>query len=292
MTHVLQTHFPESFRRACWATYIRCHDDIGWAITEEDAEPRHRPMTGPGHRGFLADFYNGSFPGSFARGADFQVERRRPATGAPTAPSPRLAGLETALETGDDRARSTSPIDRILLGHALIASFGGMPLIYMGDEIGLTNDRSYLADPVRAATTDAGCIARRWTGTRAKTIGKGKTPAARIHAGTRAILAVRKATRQLSSHIPDADPRSRPAGLLRRSRGWTRIAPVTCLFNFTEVEQRVDPEALELDPDRAHVDLLTDAPVPPGAVVLPPYGRLWLRPDRPKPRPEAPMAHV
>ena len=37
------------------------------------------------------------------------------------------------------------------MGHALVASFGGIPLIYMGDEIGLVNDLSFLADPERAA---------------------------------------------------------------------------------------------------------------------------------------------
>ena len=51
---------------AGWVTYVRCHDDIGWAITDEDAgavgENAHL------HRRFLADFYAGDFPGSFARG--------------------------------------------------------------------------------------------------------------------------------------------------------------------------------------------------------------------------------
>ena len=46
---------------AGWVTYVRCHDDIGWAITEEDAgavgEDAHL------HRRFLADFYAGDFPG-------------------------------------------------------------------------------------------------------------------------------------------------------------------------------------------------------------------------------------
>ncbi len=36
------------------------------------------------------------------------------------------------------------PVDRILLGHALIAAYGGIPLIYMGDEIALLNDYGYL----------------------------------------------------------------------------------------------------------------------------------------------------
>ena len=57
---------------AGWLTYVRCHDDIGWAITPEDAgrvgEDAYL------HRRFLADFYAGEFPGSFARGARFQPD--------------------------------------------------------------------------------------------------------------------------------------------------------------------------------------------------------------------------
>jgi len=37
LRHVMQTHFPETLTNATYATYIRCHDDIGWAITDEDA---------------------------------------------------------------------------------------------------------------------------------------------------------------------------------------------------------------------------------------------------------------
>ena len=57
---------------AGWVTYVRCHDDIGWAITDEDAgrvgEDAHL------HRRFLSDFYAGEFPGTFARGARFQAD--------------------------------------------------------------------------------------------------------------------------------------------------------------------------------------------------------------------------
>ena len=37
MSHVLASHFPDRLTNATYATYIRCHDDIGWAITDEDA---------------------------------------------------------------------------------------------------------------------------------------------------------------------------------------------------------------------------------------------------------------
>ena len=38
----------------------------------------------------------------------------------------------------------------ILLLHGMIMSFGGIPLLYYGDEIGTLNDSSYLEDPAKA----------------------------------------------------------------------------------------------------------------------------------------------
>ncbi len=82
-----------------WVTYLRCHDDIGWAISDEDAwacgiDPH-------AHRSFLSDFYAGSHPGSFARGAVFQANPRtgdRRISGSAAS----LCGLEAALAEGDD----------------------------------------------------------------------------------------------------------------------------------------------------------------------------------------------
>src|SRR3954463_5036266 len=99
MTHALAA-MPPVPPDAGWVTYVRCHDDIGWAITEEDAaavgDDAHL------HRRFLSDFYAGDFPGSFARGARFQPEPSGEARTSGTAAS--LAGLEAALERGDDLA--------------------------------------------------------------------------------------------------------------------------------------------------------------------------------------------
>jgi glycosidase len=41
-------------------------------------------------------------------------------------------------------------IRRILLIHGVILTAGGIPLIYLGDEIGTLNDYSYLEDPAHA----------------------------------------------------------------------------------------------------------------------------------------------
>ena len=129
---------PTALTNATYATYIRCHDDIGWAVTDEDAAALG--LSGAAHRAFLSDFYEGGFPGTFARGALFQVNE---ATGDKriSGSFASLAGLEAALEAGDAAAADLA-VQRMLMGHALIASFGGIPLIYMGDELALLNDRA------------------------------------------------------------------------------------------------------------------------------------------------------
>src|SRR4051812_35404123 len=112
---------------AGWLTYVRCHDDIGWAITPEDAERVGEDAYL--HRRFLADFYAGEFPGTFARGARFQPDPRTgEARTSGTAAS--LAGLESA----DSALAVELAIRRILLLHALAFAHGGLPVIYMGDE--------------------------------------------------------------------------------------------------------------------------------------------------------------
>src|SRR4051794_27135571 len=111
-----------------WVTYARGHDDIGWAISDEDAAAVG--LSGHAHRAFLSDFYSGRFPGSWARGLVFQ---ENPVTGDRRI-SGSLASL-AGLEAGDPMA-----VPRILLAHALILGFGGLPVIWTGDELGLLND--------------------------------------------------------------------------------------------------------------------------------------------------------
>ena len=99
MTHTL-AEFPRTPASIAWGTYIRGHDDIGWAITDEDASAMG--LSGYGHRNFLSDFYSGQFPGSHARGAVFQFN---PATGDRriTGTFASLAGLEVGLEMRDEK---------------------------------------------------------------------------------------------------------------------------------------------------------------------------------------------
>lgn len=142
MTQALQ-QMPDSPSGSAWTTYVRCHDDIGWAVRDEDAAAVG--LSGALHRAFLSDFYTGRFAGSFARGATFQFNPKtgdRRVSGALAS----LAGLELALDNGDEEEVDLA-VGRILLLHNLIFAFGGIPLIYMGDEIGTLNDYGYLDDP-------------------------------------------------------------------------------------------------------------------------------------------------
>lgn len=121
---------------SAWCTYVRSHDDIGWAITPVDAGTVG--LDDHLHREFLTDFYTGSFGGSFAEGEVFQfnpetLDRRVSGTTA------SLAGVELALETGDD-VHLELAYARIRLLYALVAVHGGIPLIWSGDELGLRND--------------------------------------------------------------------------------------------------------------------------------------------------------
>jgi amylosucrase len=130
-----------------WVTYVRSHDDIGWAVTDEDAADVG--LSGRDHRAFLVDFFRGTFPLSFARGDVFGLDRRTgDARTCGTAAS--LTGIEQALEL-DDPALLDQALRRFELLYAIAFSYGGIPLIWMGDELAMLNDRSYRRDPQRSS---------------------------------------------------------------------------------------------------------------------------------------------
>ena len=272
MAHVLRQHFPETLTNATFATYIRCHDDIGWAITDEDAAALN--MTGHGHRGFLSNFYDGSFAGSFARGALFQENK---ATGDKriSGSFASLAGLERALDEGDDTAADLA-VQRILLGHALIAAFGGIPLIYMGDELATLNDHTYLDRPdhahdsrwIHRPAMDWHAAEYRHTDMSAPGL---------VFRGVKHILERRKLTAALHGATPVRVVDSGQAGLF----AFLRLAPtgvVACLFNMTESWLHLsEDQARQWGVTHMH-DALSDQPVTThhGAISLPPYARVWL----------------
>lgn len=232
MTHALQ-NMPDTPVSCAWLTYVRCHDDIGWAVRDEDAAAIG--LSGFLHRAFLSDFYSGRFPGTFARGVTFQ---HNPKTGdrriSGTLAS--LAGLQAALEQRNWHEADLAA-RRILLLHAMILAFNGIPLIYMGDELALLNDKSYLDDPSLA--DDNRWIHRpRMDWHKAGQRHDGETVTARIFHETCKMIRARKHT--LSLH---AEARcyavwthnEQVFGLIRASARGRLLA----LANFTERRQVV-----------------------------------------------------
>jgi len=130
---------PQKLERATWLNYIRCHDDIGLGFDDVDIEKSgYDPVK---HRRFLLNYLTGQFDDSMARGKPFgQNKKTGDARIAGSLAS--LVGLEYAIESNNENAIDQS-IQCILLLHSLILSFGGIPLLYYGDEIGTLNDYSY-----------------------------------------------------------------------------------------------------------------------------------------------------
>ncbi|MBR7744901.1 alpha-amylase family protein [Phycicoccus sp. BSK3Z-2] len=131
---------PPAPSTATWVTYLRCHDDIGWAVSDEDAAAVG--LSGHAHRAFLADWFTGGFPGSPARGLTFQLN---PVTG-----DRRTSGTAASL-VGLEAARTPAEVDGALaalrLAHAVVLGWGGVPVIWSGDELAQPNDPHWAGEP-------------------------------------------------------------------------------------------------------------------------------------------------
>ena len=132
-----------------WVNYIRSHDDIGWSFSDDDAE--ELKINPSEHRRFLSEFYTGRHSGSFAKGLPFQ-EDPQTKQGRVSGTTASLAGLEQALEEKDPKKIELA-IRRIHLLHGVILTMGGIPLIYIGDGIGMLNDYNYEQSPEKIGDT-------------------------------------------------------------------------------------------------------------------------------------------
>ncbi|WP_233153897.1 amylosucrase [Scytonema sp. HK-05] len=277
MTHVLHD-MPRVLLGSTWITYIRNHDDIGWAITDEDAAAVGE--NGFLHRQFLIDFYNNTFPGSFAKGALFQYNPvTRDARISGTTAS--LAGLEAAVAKQDDYEIDLA-VRRILLLHSIIMVYGGIPLIYMGDELGLFNDRSYLSDSTNAEDN-------RWMHrppmdwTKAKSRHDSTNIVGRIYKGLLNLLAARKyepALHYLGLIQPMWTDNDHVFALLRRNPKGRLLL----LANFHESEQSVTADLLQYSDLGGNVrNLLAEGSLltlADGRIHLAPYESMWLAGDK------------
>ncbi|MDP5253030.1 MULTISPECIES: alpha-amylase family protein [unclassified Vibrio] len=133
---------PGKLEQATWLNYLRCHDDIGFGFDDNDIY--HIGYDAYWHRKFLIDYFTGQHPSSDATGRIFgQNDKTGDARISGSLAS--LVGLEQALAS-DDPQRVDDCCRHITLLHSLIMSFGGIPLLYYGDEVGMLNDYSFESD--------------------------------------------------------------------------------------------------------------------------------------------------
>lgn len=271
MTHTLR-EFPRTPNSIAWGTYIRCHDDIGWAVTDDDAAAVG--ANGFLHRKFLSDFYAGEFEGTHARGGVFQYnpvtqDRRISGTFA------SLAGLEHAIELADEHLITLS-IERILMGHALICGYGGIPLVYMGDELGMTNDYDFGRDPNLAADN-------RWMHRpymdwdKAARRRDPHTVEGRLFTGLQAIIAARKRTPHLnSSYDTEVLDTGHPHLFVYACRH--PLGNLLGIYNFSDAPQYLSVQPLFDNGLSRPFDQLGQrfVDIMDGHVYLRPYERLWL----------------
>ncbi len=130
---------PRKPRGTTWLNYVRCHDDIG--LGYEDGHAQMAGYDAWSHRGFLTNFLTGRIDWSFARGLPF-MEDKSNGTARISGSLASLVGLERALHENDKAAQELA-IKRIILLHSIIISFGGIPLLYAGDELATLNDYAY-----------------------------------------------------------------------------------------------------------------------------------------------------
>ncbi|MDH5692192.1 MAG: alpha-amylase family glycosyl hydrolase [Gammaproteobacteria bacterium] len=139
-------NLPVKLERATWLNYVRCHDDIGLGFDDRDIfAAGYEPVN---HRKFLIDYYTGKFDESHARGLPFG-QNSKTGDARISGSLASLAGLEHAIRSGDQKAIEDA-VKTILLLHNVIMSFGGIPLIYYGDEIGTLNEMEFQSDPNKA----------------------------------------------------------------------------------------------------------------------------------------------
>ncbi|MFC1466720.1 MAG: amylosucrase [Candidatus Brachytrichaceae bacterium NZ_4S206] len=255
-----------------WVNYVRCHDDIGWTFSDEDAW--QLGIKGFDHRQFLNAFYTGRFPGSFARGLPFQ---ENPKTGdcriSSTCAS--LAGLEAALHA-NDAVLIELAIRRILLIHGVILGYGGIPLIYLGDEIGTLNDYGYRDDPAKAG--DSRWVHRPhmdWTAAARRH--DPSTIQGRIFTGLKRLIALRKAEPALATlPEPVETANAHVLGFAHYHAG----GPLLVLANFSEQAHTIAAHTLHAQGlSWMAVDLITGGRVALSEdVTLAPYQMAWLKP--------------
>ena len=265
---------PSKPREATWINYIRCHDDIGLGF--EDHHIHEIGWDAKEHRKFLLDYYCQRIPWSPAKGLMFMYNPKT-GDGRITGSCASLLGLEAALQQNNS-AQIALAIEKIIMMYGIILSYGGIPLIYAGDEIGTLNDYSYQKDKDKKEDS-------RWVNrphqdwdTIAK-LDKGESHHSKIFFALQKLIAIRKENPVFADANNLVLYSCDNPHVLIYERSATEKGEILIVCNFDEYPQSVERKNIGSFGMAGHPkDLITGIPINfiQDAVKLKPYQMLWI----------------
>lgn len=242
---------------------VRNHDALQWSFSDDLVSAAG--LNPDAHRRFLGEFYSGSYQGSFATNP--AVPSRSGRIGA--------AVCGTAASLAGIRHEPGPGADRVLLAHAVAFSLGGVPELWLGDELGVLDDplwsleAGHELDPrwahrprVEQSTIEARHDLFSISG--------------RLYGAIRRMLEVRAAAPEFDGQaLIDFDTRSEP--VVGYQRPGADGSVVLCLANFSDWGQYVTGETLSGFQSKATF-LQEDSQIDlRNGVLLEAHGWAWIR---------------
>lgn len=263
-------------REGAWLNYIRCHDDIGLGF--DDKYIYEVGWDAKEHRKFLLNYFTQKLEWSPSVGQVF-MHNPRTGDGRITGSAASLLGLEKGLKTKNEKLVDQA-IHKIVMLHGIILSYGGIPMLYAGDEIGMLNDYSYLNEEDKRE--DSRWLNRPihdWTAT--ESIRQDGTIPHRVFMRIRHLINTRKDHPILADrHLPILHE-SNNSHILVFERTDGNNGGVLVLCNFDENDQVIDAAwvtSLGYIRNSSYSDLISGEKrkLTSGLLTLKPYQILWL----------------
>lgn len=130
---------PAKPSHSTWINYVRCHDEIGFLYDASITNALQISVVDRANQ--MIDY----FTSEQTKGLPYMVQKNT-GNARISGTLASLSGLEYALNTQNQIELELS-VRKMNLLQAVVLSFGGIPMIYSGDEIGQLNDYSYTQNP-------------------------------------------------------------------------------------------------------------------------------------------------
>lgn len=253
-----------------WINYARCHDDIGWGF--ETGILKDLGCNPELHKQFMIRFMEGTYPGSFSRGELYEFNPKTlDARNSGTMAS--MCGLEQGMNEKHNYKIELA-VKRILLLHAMIIAYTGIPLLYSGDELGQLNDWEY-KNHAEIAHDSRWLHRGKMDWSKAERRNDLAVPEGQIFTGIKRMLTIRKNHDVFTSTL-----KSIPVDTWNHAVfGFHKGDRMMVLANFSEQEQWVEADSFSwFGLPGEMTDLIQGRPVMTyhNRILLGPYEYLWL----------------